>query len=830
MRHQTRRAGLVIKKRKRISALTATLLLAVSFTFPLFNFKPASALTLNAPTTAHAVCGNTELLAGPAVAPEGAITVPAGNNGDMFYDMRAANTTFWFAPGVHTLGTDEYDQIQPGNGSTFIGAPGAVLDGQHANRYAFTQEATGVRIAHLEIINFGRTTPENGGASNNDEGVVNHDSGANWTIDHNYVHDNDGAGVFMGTGNNVNNNCLKDNGQYGASAYHRDDVSNVTFADNEVTGNNTDDWESRREGCGCTGGMKFWATTGATITGNWVHDNRGTGIWADYNNSTFDIENNYIEENDGTGLFYEVSYNFLIKDNTFKRNAIVTGKQFADRTDSFPVGAIYISESGGDSRAGSQYVQSEITGNDFKDNWGGVILWENADRFCRPNEEFDTTNNCPPFDQTWGTRYKTQNIDIHNNRFSANKEAIDCDSNYCARQAIFSNYGTSPTNSPYLGTTIQDAITYNQDNHWFDNEYHGPWLFTTYEPSRMVGFTEWQASPYSQDANSTFDGPTESPNQPPSNPGNNPPASGQNDLDADTATIEGSRGKWDAWFSTNIAQSTDAAHGGTHSLRVDTTEPYGWGVNFWNWPGITSGHGVKQVSFWAKLGTSSTNVRPELKVQWLDANGDIVKEQAIRANALTDQWQQTKALVDVPAGAVTAFASMTGSEDAGVTMYFDDFTIGDAPNLYDKGTASAEDSVGDWRDWYSATIIRATDQAYKGNGSFRIDVTDPWSWGAQPWNWPGVSASAGVKHISYWAKQGTSGVGEVTLTITWHDANQDTLRTDEVTIDGLTSNWKEGVANVDAPAGTVSAHLELHSPDGEAGDYLYVDDIVVTDA
>jgi hypothetical protein len=829
------------KKMFRSAMILAILpVLSVSLILSVFGASAKAEVTPGGPTAPPAqICGDTGLLSGPSTPPQGAVIVPAGDNMDMFYEFRSSNTKFWFEPGVHTVGNNEYSQIQPGNHSEYIGAPGAILDGQHTNRYAFTAEATDVRIAYLEVRNFGHDTVENGGASDNDEGVINHDAGANWTIEYIYAHDNDGAAVFMGSGNNVHHNCLKNNGQYGASAYHDGGVHNLTFTNNEVAGNNTDDWEARRSACGCTGGMKFWETTGGVVTDNWVHDNRGTGIWADFNNVNFLFENNYIEGNDGTGLFYEVSYNFLIKNNTFKRNALVEGKKFSERRDSFPLGAIYISESGGDSRAGSQYAQAEITGNYFTDNWDGVVLWENSDRFCRPGEDFDTTNNCPRFDQTWGTRYKTQNIAIHNNQFNFDREAVNCTNEFCGRQAVFSNYGTWPTNSPYLGNITQQNITYNQNNHWFDNEYHGPWHFMPYDAGHDVNFNDWRAQPYGQDAGSTFDGPMlpessvgdggGNPSDPPADPPAGPPAgSSTNDLDADTSTLEGSAGKWVPWFSSSVAQSAEAAHSGSKSLRVDVTAPYGWGVQLWNWPGFGASSGTKLVSFWGKLGAGPANVRPDFTVEWLNANGDVIKNKTITLPALTTDWQKVSALVDVPAGATTMLAYIMGDDDPGTTMYFDDMVAGDAPNMFDAGTAGGEGSRGDWRTWFSADVDSVNDQAHKGTGSLRATVTAPYGWGIQPWNWPGVAATAGAKRISYWAKQGSGQISHLTLAITWFDSNQEPLRTDEVKIDQLTADWQQGVLNVAAPEGTATGHLEMYTSSGEPGESVYIDDIVVT--
>ena len=207
----------------------------------------------------------------------------------------------------------------PANGDTFIGAPGAVLDGQHQNLYAFTRQASNVTIRYLTIQNFG-APGDNGG-----QGVVNHDEGSGWHIDHVTVQDSAGAGVMLGSGNVLAYSCLKDNGEYGFQG----GGSNITVDHNEIAGNNTDNWEARQPGCGCTGGAKFWGVNGAAITNNYVHDNLGPGLWADTNNRGFDVEHNYFANNQGEGFIYEISYNLRLANNTFIRNALAAGPKVA---------------------------------------------------------------------------------------------------------------------------------------------------------------------------------------------------------------------------------------------------------------------------------------------------------------------------------------------------------------------------------------------------------------------------------------------------------------------------------------------------------------------
>ena len=97
------------------------------------------------------------------------------------------------------------------------------------------------------------------------EGVVNHDSGDGWVIEHSTIRNNDGAGMMAGARQQVRFTCLADNGQYGFNAYQGGDgITDLVFEHNEIRGNNTGDWERKQKGCGCTGGGKFWSVQGAT--------------------------------------------------------------------------------------------------------------------------------------------------------------------------------------------------------------------------------------------------------------------------------------------------------------------------------------------------------------------------------------------------------------------------------------------------------------------------------------------------------------------------------------------------------------------------------------
>lgn len=457
------------------------------------------------------VCG--AMPAGPATAPPGATTVDPAVPDDLAVKTRAnpPGTTFWLMPGTHRLGDDRYDQVTPKDGDTYLGAPGAVLDGRGINQYGFTGQAKDVTIRYLTVRGF---------VAPRDEGVVNHDSGDGWVIEHNAIENNSGAGMMAGAGQQIRGNCLRANGQYGINAFKEGNtIKGLVVEGNEITGNNTDDWETRDPGCGCTGGVKFWAVNGADVRGNWVHDNRGPGLWADTDNNDFLIENNVIENNDSAAIMYEISYNAIIRNNTIRRNNWVEGRKYAANGDGFPVAAIYISESGGEPRVPARTSKIDIYGNTLQDNWSGITLWENADRYCNspantssgtctllvPNESRCSAPAIESAPLYSDCRWKTQRADIHDNRFELDPAVVGC-TTACGRMAVLSNYGTYPDWSPYHGDVVRDAITFDQDNTWHGNTYVGPWTFMPHDTDRILTLMQWQALPYRQDQGSTMRG------------------------------------------------------------------------------------------------------------------------------------------------------------------------------------------------------------------------------------------------------------------------------------------------------------------------------------
>jgi len=659
----------------------------------------------SAPTATY--CQPGTMPDGPSAPPDGAVTVPAGDNGH--FDFNRSHTTFWFAPGEHTLGDDIYGQIIAREGNRYIGAPGAILDGRNANLYAFTNDVADVVVRHLTIRNFGR------GRDNFDQGVVNHDAGAHWTVEYNTIVDNDGAGVFLGSHNVVRYNCLANNGQYGFSMYRppvpstdpeaavpgQSAIVDIVLEDNEVAGNNADDWESSTH-CGCTGGGKFWDVRGARVVGNYVHGNRGTGLWADTNNIDFLFEDNFVIDNDGVGLWYEISYNATIRNNTFINNAWVSGN--ADRGSPGP--AIYLSESGGDDRLPSTVSGSaklRIQSNYFENNFSGVSIYENANRFCdsngntssvyctpfvhpsvivRPDPAHPTQYPDPVSDQhpcytgiatdlalTRNCRWRAQNIEVTGNAFYFDPAVVPCGtSSFCGAQALYATGDNNIAWSPYTVQQIQNNVMFNNGNRFADNHYYGPWRFAK-RYGEAVSFRTWQGAPYDQDAGSTTDGAL------------------FNLIDAPTSSFEEPGSLWTDWFGASVSRIEEAP--GAHSLQVVAHDDF-WGVQVGNHPGYLADAGTKRLRFRVKhvAGTPLPQANARVQLRWLDeagapASGDEGTSYSnVPLPALDGTWQQVSVDLQPPAATASVWLVLVGSGSghADATFLLDDIVLQDAPN------------------------------------------------------------------------------------------------------------------------------------------------------
>jgi hypothetical protein len=444
---------------------------------------------------ATAVCG-TGILTGPGAAPAGAVRVsPGASTIQAAISSHPAGTTYYLTAGTYSIS----GPINPQDGDTFIGAPGAIIDGASTQPVAFglNDHAANVTIEYLTIQHFA-------GPQNN--GIVNQGQGANWTIEYDTVQDNPdtmgGAnGVEIGDGDVVRYNCLTGNAQTGIGG---DGAKNFTVDHNEVA-RNAVGYEAKYN-CGCSGGMKFFTSSNAAVTNNWIHDNGSVGLWVDTNNTFFLIDGNVIENSEDEGIMYEISYNAVVRHNSLRGNGILGNASTAD----FPEPAIYVSESGGYDAGSSVMVGGVdvngvllITDNTFLDNADGVVLYQNATRCCGSKDGCSscaggTTPLYMEVDGDGNDRWNTQNVTVSSNTFTYDSNgtctADAAKNQYCSVQAMFSTT-----------QTIDQAIAFDQKNVFKDNAYTGPWMFLTPDQSSsLITPAAWQATPYDQDMGSSF--------------------------------------------------------------------------------------------------------------------------------------------------------------------------------------------------------------------------------------------------------------------------------------------------------------------------------------
>ncbi len=141
--------------------------------------------------------------------------------------------------------------------------------------------------------------------------------GPGWLIDGLDVRRNHGVGIESGSGSVLRNSHIWAQGQLGLSG---GGSVGALVENNEINDNNTAGYSPGWEG----GGSKWAFTRSLTVRGNYVHDNRGAGLWTDGDNLYCTFENNKVENNAGPGIQHELGYDAVIRNNSLRNNALAT--------------------------------------------------------------------------------------------------------------------------------------------------------------------------------------------------------------------------------------------------------------------------------------------------------------------------------------------------------------------------------------------------------------------------------------------------------------------------------------------------------------------------
>jgi hypothetical protein len=231
-----------------------------------------------------------------------------------------------------------------------------------ATEYAFRGSpqgvGTGVTIRDLTIEKY--ANPAQYGA------VGETNMGTSWTLRGNEIRLNHGAGVRGGGGVVAAGNKVHHNGQVGLLGYF------ARVDSNEIAYNNNAgfrvDWAA--------GGAKFVQVSNLVVRGNFVHHNRGAGLWCDYNCTGVSYLGNRIEDNLDVGILQEISLSATIANNVISRNGL------QDPSPDEGAG-IMIYCSGG--------TGLEVKGNQLLGNKNGIMLIQ-ADRGSGPNGPYVLKN------------------------------------------------------------------------------------------------------------------------------------------------------------------------------------------------------------------------------------------------------------------------------------------------------------------------------------------------------------------------------------------------------------------------------------------------------
>jgi hypothetical protein len=210
-------------------------------------------------------------------------------------DANPAGTTF-----VLKTGTHRRQNVSPKEGSTFIGEPGTVLDGENSTEFAFSSTVDNVTIRNVVVTRY--TPPAHYGAI---EAVWDHARG--WVVEDCEVSYNQWAGIRIGHDGIVRRCHVHHNGEFGLGGT----ADNGLIEDNEVSYNNTGGHDPDF----AASGMKFISSEGLVVRNNYVHHNWGFGIWYDIDHNNGLIEGNLSEYNSRAGIHYEISYNGIIRNN-----------------------------------------------------------------------------------------------------------------------------------------------------------------------------------------------------------------------------------------------------------------------------------------------------------------------------------------------------------------------------------------------------------------------------------------------------------------------------------------------------------------------------------
>jgi hypothetical protein len=256
--------------------------------------------------------------------------------------------------------------------------------------------------------------------------VTPHLAGSGWRIQNNEVRLNHGAGLGIADRAVVTGNYVHHQGQLGFGAWGNDS----TVSGNEISFNGIAGYSPEWE----TGGSKSWRTSHHTVTHNYVHDNRGPGLWTDGGNIHTEYSYNLITRNWGAGIQHELSYDAVIRSNE------ITGNGLRHKGWAWEAG-IQIQSSGG-------LGLIEVARNVVSGNANGIVLIDSGGR---------THDQPAPYGP-----HVVRNIWVHDNRITLAADQTTGAVQDVDSKAIYtSNHNRFEANTYYLPSLTEPHFSWN---------------------------------------------------------------------------------------------------------------------------------------------------------------------------------------------------------------------------------------------------------------------------------------------------------------------------------------------------------------------------------
>jgi parallel beta-helix repeat protein len=237
------------------------------------------------------------------VCPSGATSISPGESLKTLIETGAP--FICIKAGVHQVTAS----ITPRTGQTIIGQYSAILDGTGwttsdetaaAFRCTAGNAATDVTIKNLIIRNMPK------------KGIYDAETCFRWSIDNNEIH-NSQWGAIVTAGSLLRANRLHHNGQgvnggnYNVYVTAQYGSTMCTLLENNEIAYGGVEQKAMNTGC-------------VNWRNNWVHHNDRDGIWNDGEGNGGIIEGNLVEDNARTGIHIELSYGFIVRNNTVRRS------------------------------------------------------------------------------------------------------------------------------------------------------------------------------------------------------------------------------------------------------------------------------------------------------------------------------------------------------------------------------------------------------------------------------------------------------------------------------------------------------------------------------